>query len=37
MVFAQERYHVFRIGTFSEPCETAQVAEECGYLPAMAL
>ena len=36
MVFAQERYHVFRVCALGEAGEAAQVAEECRYLPPMA-
>ena len=36
MIVAQKSHHVFRIGTFSEPGEPAQVAEERSYLSSMA-
>ena len=36
MIVAQQRHHVFRVRTFGEPGEAAQVAEERGNLPAMA-
>ena len=36
MVVAQQRHHVFRIGALGEPGEPAQIAEERGYLSAMA-
>ena len=36
MVVAQQRHHVFRVGTFGEPGESAQVAEERSNLSAMA-
>ena len=36
MVVAQQGHHVFRIRTFGEAGEPAQVTEECGYLSTMA-
>ena len=36
MVLTQERHHIFRVRTLREAGEAAQVAEERGYLPAMA-
>jgi hypothetical protein len=36
VVFAQQRYDVFRIGALSEPGEPAQIAKERGYLSSMA-
>jgi hypothetical protein len=37
MIVAQERHHIFWIGTLRETCEAAQVAEQRRDLPAMAL
>ena len=37
MIVAQQGHHVFRIRTFGEPGEPAQVAEQRGYLSTMAL
>ncbi len=36
VVVAQQGHHVFRVGALSEPCKPAQIAEEGGYLSAMA-
>ena len=33
VVVAQQGHHVFRVGTFGEAGEPAQIAEECGNLP----
>ena len=37
MIIAQQRHHVFRVGTFGETGETPQIAEERRDLPPMAL
>ena len=36
MVIAQQRHHIFSVGTFGEPREPAQVAKERGNLTTMA-